>query len=170
EVEELLQLSNLQIDTSTHRSSNPVNSNIHTSSSSFFPSTYYNNSDYHYTSSLRRNFGNNAASTSFTYLPSRSSKSDKTQSYNSYQYSHSNQFNPSTNNKSSNNNNRKQNRIQQFQNSSKHNAKSNSRLVNAVFPSNSSIQNDNINSSDSSVVCQICNQFGHDASSCSSFH
>ncbi|CAF1098583.1 unnamed protein product [Rotaria sordida] len=107
EVEELLQLSNLQIDTSTHRSSNPVNSNIHTSSSSFFPSTRYNNSDYHYTPSLRRNFGNNAVSTSFTYHPSRSSKSDKTQSYNSYQYSHSNRFNPSTNNKSSNNNNRK---------------------------------------------------------------
>ncbi|CAF1509730.1 unnamed protein product, partial [Rotaria sordida] len=149
EVEELLQFSNLQIDTSTHRNLNPVNSNIHTSSSSFFPSTRYNNSDYYYTPSLRRNFGNNAVSASFTYHPSRSSKSDKTQSYNSYQYSHVNQFNPSANNKSSNNNNRKQNRTQQFQNSSKHNVKSNSRTVNAVFPSNSSTQNDNVNSSDS---------------------
>ncbi|CAF4571802.1 unnamed protein product, partial [Rotaria magnacalcarata] len=104
---------------------------------------------------LERNSQYNATSSSHTPNSSHSSKFDQTKTYKSNYYSNPNQYASSANNNNSNSTNdtsRKQNRIQQNKNNSKYDTKSHSRTVNAVFPSNSLVHDDNINSSVSPAI------------------
>ncbi|CAF2223106.1 unnamed protein product [Rotaria magnacalcarata] len=173
-IEELLQLSNLDIDTSISHTPKLTNPDKNMNNSSSFSSSYYHNYNNNYNPNPQRNSQYNATASSYTPNSSHSSKFDQTKTYKSNYYSNPNQYASSANNSNSNNNStndtsRKQNRIQQNKNNSKYDTKSHSRTVNAVFPSNSLVHDDNIKISVSPAICQICQQIGHDAPSCSSF-
>ncbi|CAF4368938.1 unnamed protein product [Rotaria sp. Silwood2] len=160
EVEELLQLSNVSVDTNLNHDSKSKTSTKLVNTSTNFSSGHFRNSD----SNI-----NDPVSSSFKYYSSYVPKADRSQTTNSNAYSHSNRYTSLTNKSISNSDNRKQKSAVQLKNTPKHENKANSRLVNVAFPSTLSAHDDNINNSVSSIVCQICNQLGHDTSSCSTF-
>ena len=169
EVEELLQLSRDNNDTDINYDSKSKNSTKLANTSNSFSSNYASNSNNDYSSTPQRSWRNNSASSSFTSYPSYVSKPDRAQTSSSNYYSNSNRYMSSTNKNNNSYNNYKQKNTQQYKHAPKHNNKTNSHLVNAVFSSSLPAQDDAINNSISSAICQICNELGHDASSCPSF-
>lgn len=163
EIEELLQLSNLSTDTSTSSHSVPINANLPTSSWSNVSSNRSQKSQNSYNSSTQGYSRNHSASSSFTNSPYYSPKVNKIQPY------LLNQNKSAPNSKKSADYNNQQKRSQEHQNSSKSRTKSFSRSVNAISLVNPLTHSTSTDHSDSSVVCQICDQLGHDASSCPSF-
>jgi hypothetical protein len=173
EIEELLQLSNLDIDTSIPHTPKLKYPDTKMNASNSFSSNYYRNYNNSYNPNSQRNSQYNANSSSYTPNSSHSSKFDQTKTYKSNYYSNPNQYTSSANNDNNNNSTNdissNQNRTQQNKNNSKYNTKPYSRAVNAVFPSNSLVHDDSINSFVSPAICQICQQIGHDDPSCSNF-
>ncbi|CAF2163868.1 unnamed protein product [Rotaria magnacalcarata] len=172
EVEELLQLSNLDIDTSIPHTPKRANHDENMNASSSFSSGYYRNYNNNYNPNPQRNSQYNVTSSSSTPNSPHSSKFDQRKTYKSNYYSNPNQNTSSVNANNNNNANDtscNQNRTQKNKNNSKYDTKPYPRAVNAVFPSDSLVHDDSINSFVSPAICQICQQIGHDAPSCSNF-
>ncbi|CAF4840330.1 unnamed protein product [Rotaria sp. Silwood1] len=170
EVEELLQLSSTNIDTHTNYDSKPTNI-VRTTNASSNLSSYYssNSNNNNYRSTPYRNSRTNTPS-----YTSASHKSDvginsRTQPSNSNYQFQPKKYTSLSQNRTNTTNSQKQKNIQQYTNTSKNDSKTSSRSVNAVISPPLSSDCNNTHTYLSSIVCQICNQLGHDASSCPSF-
>ena len=169
EVEELLQLSNVSIDTDINYPSRPKNffRTINTPSNFFSNSSNDFNSNY---ASVPQTYSNNnPVSSSFASYRSYPYTSDRARTFKPNYYSQSNQYSSTNNRYTDNTNLRKQKPTPQYKKAFKQSPKANSNSVNTVFSSTFPSKSDTSNSSISPIICQICNQLGHDASSCSSF-
>ncbi|CAF2033846.1 unnamed protein product, partial [Rotaria magnacalcarata] len=166
EVEELLQLSSTNVDTHTSYDSKPTNMVRTTNTSSNLSSYYSNNSNNNYSSTPYRNSRINTPSyTSASHKSDVATTSRAQPSNSNYQFQ-SKKYTSLSQNHTHNINSQKQKNIQQYTNTSKKDSKTKSRSVNAIVSPALSSDCSNTHSYLSSIVCQICNQLGHDASSC----
>ncbi|CAF1608805.1 unnamed protein product [Rotaria magnacalcarata] len=169
EVEELLQLSSTNVDTHTSYDSKPTNMVRTTNTSSNLSSYYSNNSNNNYSSTPYRNSRINTPSyTSASHKSDVATTSRAQPSNSNYQFQ-SKKYTSLSQNHTHNINSQKQKNIQQYTNTSKKDSETKSRSVNAIVSPALSSDCSNTHSYLSSIVCQICNQLGHDASSCPSF-
>ncbi|CAF3348467.1 unnamed protein product [Rotaria socialis] len=170
EIEELFQLSNISTNAtfSSASKSKDFSKNEGTSNNSSFQ--YSNSNRSNYRSSPQTKFSNNIGSGTNTPNKKYTFNSDRTQVSNSNYYSQSASPSLSTNQYSENTDRHKKINRQQRKNLYNNpNHKSASRSANAVFTSNLSPTSDDNISTLSTVVCQLCNIMGHDASSCQNF-
>lgn len=169
EVEELLQLSSTNIDTHTNYDSKPTNMVRATNTLSNLSSYYSRNSNNNYSSTPYRNSRTNTPSYTSVSHKSDVAITSRTQPSNSKYQFQPKQYTSLNQNRTTNTNSQKQKNIQQYTNTSKKDFKTNSRSVNAVVSPTLSSDSNNTHTYLSSIVCQICNQLGHDASSCPRF-
>lgn len=138
-------------------------------SSSHFPSNYSNNSNDNYGLVPQTYSHNTPISSPFTSYRSYPYTSDPARTFTPNYYSQRNQYSSTNNRYIGNTDSHKQKQTLQYKNAFKQSPKENSRSVNTVFSSTSPLKSDGSYTTVSTIVCQICNHLGHDASSCSSF-
>ncbi|CAF2007494.1 unnamed protein product [Rotaria magnacalcarata] len=170
EIEELLQLSSIGTDSVLSSASKSNNSTKNTTSSNTSFVQYSKNFNSNYRTAPQSSFRANQGSSRYASDTDYVFKPDRTQTSNSNYYNKSprSSFFTSQYNKD-NITNHNQKNLQQKKNFSKPDNKTTARTVNAVFTSSLPPNNEDNLSSISTVICQLCNYMGHDASSCPNF-
>ncbi|CAF1201881.1 unnamed protein product [Rotaria sordida] len=179
DVEDLFQLSNINIDNNNSISSIPKGqqasslTNVSTSGTTYYNNSYSNKYTPEYSNKLRNNNNNtftnrtnrhNPQSSTFTSSFSRSPQSSTNQSRITTQQYPSNKYKSLFNNTSSG-----QTRSKTYQINSSSANQPRQRTANTLFsldtPPDTKLEQESF----PSILCPQCNQFGHEASSCQNF-
>lgn len=169
EVEELLQLSGTNTDTYTSYDSKPTTSVKPTSFFNNRSSYFSNTANQDYSSTSYRNSRTNAPSYTSTSHKSDTTITSRVQPSNSNYQFQPKKYNSLAQNSTNNTNSQKHKNIRQHRNESKKDSITNPHSAKAFVSSILDSDSNSTHTYPSPVVCQICNELEHDASSCPSF-